>query len=100
VFAITAGAFVPLNFIAVRLAESLVHPRVLGTAEGGMPGEMWFTFAVCMAGIALLWVSLLKFELVAKDTSAELSRLRVALESRPAETPPPEPRPQASVGAG
>ena len=28
VFAITAGAFVPLNFIAVRLAESLVHPRV------------------------------------------------------------------------
>ena len=27
VFAITAGAFVPLNFMAVRLAESLVHPR-------------------------------------------------------------------------
>ena len=28
VFAITAGAFVPLNFLAVRLAESLTHPRV------------------------------------------------------------------------
>ena len=27
VFAITAGAFVPLNFMAVRAAESLVHPR-------------------------------------------------------------------------
>ena len=25
----SAGAFVPLNFIAVRLAESLTHPRVL-----------------------------------------------------------------------
>ena len=29
VFAIVAGAFVPLNFIAVRMAETLVHPRVL-----------------------------------------------------------------------
>ena len=30
VFAITAGAFVPLNFMAVRLAQSLVH---LGVAD-------------------------------------------------------------------
>ena len=29
VFAIVAGAFVPLNFMAVRMAESLAHPRVL-----------------------------------------------------------------------
>jgi heme exporter protein C len=29
VFAITAGAFVPLNFLAVRLAQSLTHPRFL-----------------------------------------------------------------------
>ena len=29
VFAIVAGAFVPLNFMAVRLAQSLTHPRVL-----------------------------------------------------------------------
>ena len=29
VFAIVAGAFVPLNFMAVRMAESLVHPRML-----------------------------------------------------------------------
>ena len=29
VFAIVAGAFVPLNFLAVRLAQSLAHPRVL-----------------------------------------------------------------------
>ena len=32
VFAIVAGAFVPLNFIAVRLAQGLVHPRVLTLA--------------------------------------------------------------------
>ena len=30
VFAIIAGAFVPLNFLAVRLRPALAHPRVLG----------------------------------------------------------------------
>ena len=39
VFAITAGAFVPLNFMAVRMAQSLVHPRTFGTANGGLPGS-------------------------------------------------------------
>ncbi len=97
VFAITAGAFVPLNFLAVRLAQSLVHPRVFGTAEGGMPGGMWLTFAVTFTGIALLWVSLVRFELVAKDTSAQLARLRSTLEAPPASSPP-EPR-RATVGA-
>ena len=37
VFAITAGAFVPLNFIAVRLAEKYTHPRVLSQTGGSCP---------------------------------------------------------------
>jgi heme exporter protein C len=80
VFAITAGAFVPLNFIAVRLAQSLVHPRVFATAEGGMPGKMWLTFLVSLAGIALLWMTLTKLEMTAKNASAQLGRLRRALD--------------------
>ena len=80
VFAITAGAFVPLNFIAVRLAETLLHPRVFATAEGGMPPKMWLTFLVSLAGMALLWIVLVRFELAAKSASAKLSRLRRALE--------------------
>jgi heme exporter protein C len=80
VFAITAGAFVPLNFIAVRLAETLLHPRVFATAEGGMPPKMWVTLLVSLAGMALLWVVLVRFELAAKSASAKLSRLRRALE--------------------
>jgi heme exporter protein C len=83
VFAITAGAFVPLNFLAVRLAESLVHPRVFATAEGGMPGEMWLTFLVSLAAMALLWVTLVKFEMTAKNAGAQLSRLRRALDQDP-----------------
>jgi len=84
VFAITAGAFVPLNFIAVRMAQSLVHPRVFATANGGLPGSMMFTFLVSLAAVALLWVTLVKLELTAKSTSGQLKRLRRALDAPPA----------------
>src|SRR5215213_5514552 len=80
VFAITAGAFVPLNFLAVRLAETLVHPRVFSSA-GGLPGEMLFAFLVCLAGMAMLWVTLIWFELDAKRASGNLRRIRRALEA-------------------
>src|SRR5688500_9691297 len=43
VFAIVAGAFVPLNFVAVRLAEPLTHPRVL-SSTANLPGESMVTF--------------------------------------------------------
>jgi heme exporter protein C len=81
VFAITAGAFVPLNFLAVRLAESLVHPRVFATTGGGLPGSMMLTFLVSLAAIALLWVTLVKFELTAKSASGQVKRLRRALDA-------------------
>lgn len=88
VFAIMAGAFVPLNFIAVRLAESLLHPRTFATAEGGLPPKMWLAFSVCMAGMAMLWITLVRFELGAKRARAQISRLRRALEG---ETPRAKP---------
>ena len=80
VFAITAGAFVPINFIAVRLAENLVHPRVLNQTAGDMPGEMRLTFLVALAGMSLLYVTLVKLELTAKHTRGQLRRLRRLLE--------------------
>jgi heme exporter protein C len=80
VFAITAGAFVPLNFLAVRLAQPLVHPRTFSSA-GGLPDSMLFAFLVCLAGMALLWVTLVWFELDSKAASANLGRIRRALEA-------------------
>jgi heme exporter protein C len=76
VFAIVAGAFVPLNFMAVRLAESLVHPRVLSTTGGSMPGEMRLTFLVSLAGMAVLFVTLWKYELTSKQASMQLRALK------------------------
>jgi len=81
VFAITAGAFVPLNFLAVRLAEPLVHPRTFATSNGGLPGEMMLTFLCSLAAIALLWTTLVKFELTAKSASGQVKRLRRALDA-------------------
>src|SRR6476661_10072566 len=83
VFAITAGAFVPINFLAERLAQNLVHPRVLNETAGDMPGEMRLTFLVSLLAIALLYVTLVKLELTSKHARAQLKRLRRLLESEP-----------------
>ena len=76
VFAIAAGAFVPLNFTAVRLAQAYTHPRVLSETGGSMPGEMRLTFLVALLAVALLAVTLWKLELTAKHASMQLKRLR------------------------
>jgi heme exporter protein C len=83
VFAIMAGAFVPLNFMAVRLAEPLIHPRTF-SSSGGLPGDMMFAFLVCLAGMALLWGTLVRFELASKGTRGDLRRIRRALEGEDA----------------
>jgi heme exporter protein C len=76
VFAIVAGAFVPLNFLAVRLSQGLVHPRVLTLAGGNLPGSMRLTFVIALAGAGLLFVTLCRLELNAKRSRMELRRLR------------------------
>jgi heme exporter protein C len=82
VFAIAAGAFVPINFAAVRMAESFTHPRVLSQTGGSMPGEMRLTFLVALLGMALLFVTLCKLELTAKHASMQLKKLRRKLDAR------------------
>ncbi|MBV8943120.1 MAG: cytochrome c biogenesis protein CcsA [Solirubrobacterales bacterium] len=78
VFAIVAGAFVPLNFIAVRMAQGVVHPRVLTLTGGRLPGSMGLTFAVSLLGIALLYATLWNYEIAAKRARMQLRRLRRA----------------------
>ncbi len=76
VFAAVAGAFVPLNFIAVRLAQPYVHPRVLTLAGGNLPGPMRLTFVIALVGIALLYATLWKYEMAAKSTRMQVRALR------------------------
>ena len=76
VFAVVAGAFVPLNFIAVRLAEAVIHPRVFATAEGGLPADMRLAFLVCLVGMALLYLTLWRYEMAAKLASGRVRSLK------------------------
>ena len=71
VFAIVAGAFVPMNFLAVRLSSSYLHPRVLGSTSN-LPAPMGFTFLVSLVAMALLFLTLCSFELAAKRTRIAL----------------------------
>jgi heme exporter protein C len=75
VFAVTAGAFVPMNFIAVRLSTAYLHPRVLG-GTSNLPASMAFTFLVSLLAMALLYATLCKYELTAKHTRAQVRALR------------------------
>ena len=79
VFAVTAGAFVPMNFIAVRLAAEYVHPRVLNLEGGNLPGAMKLTFYISLLGIALLYTTLMRYEMAAKYARIQTRRLRRSL---------------------
>lgn len=76
VFSIVAGAFVPLNFIAVRLAQQFVHPRVLTLGGGNLPGTMRLTFLISLVGVGLLFATLWKYEMAAKNARSQVRRLR------------------------
>jgi heme exporter protein C len=96
VFAITAGAFVPLNFIAVRLSTAYLHPRVLGSTSN-LPASMALTFLVSLLGMALLFATLCKLELATKHARAQLRALRRQAELASAGAGPARGRTQRSA---
>jgi heme exporter protein C len=79
VFAIVAGAFVPLNYIAVQLATAYVHPRVLTLGGANLPPSMGVTFAVALVAFALMYLTLWKYEMAAKNARSQVRRLRRTL---------------------
>ena len=75
VFAIIAGAFVPLNFLAVRLAQAYIHPRVFATDRRRPAGEDAARRSSCaLLGMALLFVTLWSYEMASKHTSRAAAR--------------------------
>ena len=76
VFAVVCGAFVPVNFIVVRLSAEYVHPRVLNLEGGNLPGSMKLAFYTSLLAFALLFATLMKYEMAAKEMRIETRRLR------------------------
>jgi heme exporter protein C len=76
VFAVIGGAFVPLNFLAVRLAQAYTHPRVFATTEGGLPPKMKLVFYISLLGMILLFVTFCRYEMAAKRARGRVRTLK------------------------
>jgi heme exporter protein C len=80
VYAIVAFASVPLSFYAVRKARDFVHPVAFDRDGINIDGEIFVWLVVAQIAIAVLFVALLKLELLQRRTDRALRRLRAALE--------------------
>lgn len=81
VFAVTGGAFIPVNFIAVRMAAAYTHPRVFQVTGAQLPLSMGVAFLAASIAIGMLFATLCRFELAAKDMRARLRALERAAAS-------------------
>jgi len=82
VYALFGVVLIPVSFLAIRLAESFLHPGpVVLTRDVGenVPGSMLLTFCVCLAGMLALAAALYRGELLGKRLDARLRELREAL---------------------
>jgi heme exporter protein C len=75
VFAVVAGAFVPLNFAAVRMAETFTHPPT-GSTVTTAPEKVTLTLLMALLGMSLLFVTLCKYEMASKHATFRLRALR------------------------
>ena len=54
VYALFGVALIPVSFMAIRLAEGLIHPVVFKRDGPDMEGSMFLTFCVCLAAMLAL----------------------------------------------
>jgi heme exporter protein C len=83
VYAIVAFASVPLSFVAVRQAQSFIHPVPFDSNTGdNVAPEFRVWLIIGFVAMTVLFVALLKLELLQRRTDRELGRLRLLLEER------------------
>jgi heme exporter protein C len=80
VYALFGVVLIPISFLAIRLAENLIHPVVFTRDGPQMSGDMFFTFCVCLVGTLLLAGTLYLNELAGKRLDLRLRELRESLE--------------------
>lgn len=79
VYALFGVVLIPVSFLAIRLAEGLIHPVVFKRDGPAMEGSMFLTFCVCFAGMLALGGALYLVELSGKRADASLRALRERL---------------------
>ena len=79
VYALFGVVLIPVSFLAIRLAEDIVHPVVFERDGPNMSGDMFFTFCVCLAAMLALAGALYRVELTGKRIDERLRELRELL---------------------
>jgi heme exporter protein C len=79
VFALFGVVLIPISFLAIRLASSLVHPVAFTRHGPQMASSQFTTFLVCLAAMFSVAYSLYRIELAGKRLDARLRELRELL---------------------
>lgn len=80
VYALFGVVLIPVSFLAIRLAEGLIHPVVFDSqVNTRLTASQLITFVVCFAGTLALAGSLYVNELTGKRVDERLRELREAL---------------------
>jgi hypothetical protein len=82
VYALFGAVLVPVSFLAIRLAEDVIHPGPVVVSREGpqMTGDLFFVFCVSFAGMLGLAGALYTNELTGKRLDSTLRELRESLE--------------------
>ncbi len=66
VYAVLGVALVPLSFLAIRIADTLIHPIVITADGSNLPGTVWAVFGIGVVGFCALAVWMLQLEAAGK----------------------------------
>ena len=79
VYALFGVVLIPVSFLAIRLAENVIHPTVFTRDGPQMTGTMFFTFCVAWLAMTVLAYTLYRLELLGKRLDSNLRELREIL---------------------
>jgi heme exporter protein C len=79
VYALFGVVLIPVSFLAIRLAEGLIHPTVFTLDGPQMSASMFAIFCVSWVAVTLLAYVLYRVELAGKRLDMDLRELREAL---------------------
>ena len=80
VYALFGVALIPVSFLAIRLANDLVHPVVFTRSGPQMTASMFTTFCISWAALLATASALYRLELLGKRLDLRLRALREELE--------------------
>jgi len=79
VYALFGVVLIPISFLAIRLANSYIHPTVFRSSGPAMATSQFATFCVAWAAMLSLAYFLYRFDLAGKRLDANLKELRELL---------------------